>query len=263
VSTVRAVVLLGLAGAVLAGCGKSGSNLSDLPAPTPIVTLPPSTTAGPTDSATPTASGSPTASPSPSASGSPEPAISPAHARRLATAAVLLDSDLPGFNAHPQPAAAATDRAFYNCVGITYPVYLRRAYGTAFTKGRLEIDSSADVVASAAQAADQAKALNTARAATCYNDGLKASLEEKGSNITDVTTTLVPVSVPGAADAFAYHVIIKRTGFNGAGGLDIYTVLARVGQTQITITDNMTDTPASLDEAAKLAAIVAGRVAST
>jgi hypothetical protein len=257
-------VLLGLAGVVLAGCGKSGSTLSDLPAPSPVATFrtSPTATATPTGSATPTESTGPTVSPIPADSASAEPTISSVRAMGLATAAILLDSDLPGFTAHPQPAGAAANRAFYNCVGIAYPVYLRRAPGTAFTKDRLEIDSSADVVSSTGEAAAAVKALNTDRAASCYNDGLKDSLEAKGSNVTSLSTALVPVSVPGAPNAFAYHVIIKRTGFNGAGGLDIYTVSARVGQTEITVTDNMTDTPASLDEAARLAAIVAARVAS-
>jgi hypothetical protein len=80
-------------------------------------------------------------------------ALTLAKAKTLAAAAVLTGADLPGHTTQAQTHSASNDvldAKMATCLGVTVSTYLTRNDGTAFSKGELEIDSSADVSTSTA-----------------------------------------------------------------------------------------------------------------
>jgi hypothetical protein len=187
-------------------------------------------------------------------------------AERLAAAGVLVGGDLPGWAARVQTAGPSDDRdraAFLHCAGAARPHYVHRNHGTAFTKGMGEIDSSADVVSSAAEASAQAMSLGTQRAAKCYEAELRSIAGVPGVKLTKLTATLVPVAIQGAEHSFVYHVVAYLRGAQGTASVDIYALNAAVGATELTLTGTRTNSPASLEEVTRLATIVASRVRGT
>jgi len=178
-------------------------------------------------------------------------------------AGVLVGADLPGWAARAQTAGPSDDSdraAFLDCAGAAHPHYVHREHGTAFTKGLGEIDSSADVVASADEASRHAMSLGTPRAAKCYESELRSIAGVPGVKLTKLTATLIPVTIQGAEHSFVYHVVAKLRGARGTASVDIYALNASVGSTELTLTGTRTNSPASLDEVTRLAAIVAARI---
>jgi hypothetical protein len=139
---------------------------------------------------------------------------------------------------------------------------VHRDNGTAFTNGQSEVDSSADVVATPAEAIAEVNAFDSDDAADCHRTTLRTGLTKGGATVTRVSYTVIPVTVRGSDVAFAYHIVLDYAAGTATTVLDSYTVQAAVGQTEITVTDSQNRGAANLGRAVDLAAIVVGRVRS-
>ena len=141
-------------------------------------------------------------------------ALTLAKAKILAAAAVLTDADLPGYAAKAQGHDAtnvAFDAKMATCLGVTNPTYLTRNFGTAFSKGGVEIDSSADVATSAANAKTQLAGMTSSKAPTCLKSQLTAAFASSGLTATSFSAQPVSVTVPGRDAAFAYRIVLAAT----------------------------------------------------
>ena len=163
-------------------------------------------------------------------------AISKDKAKKLAKAALLKKTDLPGYQSGRQqadPTDAQYDAALYDCVGAVKPKYIVDNPGLAFTKGQLEIDSQASVVDTGKHAKADAKALNTAKGATCYQQVLRSAFEDQGVIVNTISVKLAKATVEGVRTAFAFKYDLTGT-INGAPirlqGFDLNVL---VGQTEV------------------------------
>jgi hypothetical protein len=163
-------------------------------------------------------------------------------AKAIVAAGVVKNDDLPKGFFSPPFTAAEPDRAdeveYYTCLGVKRPEFLARNTGTTFLTGKnlgkddawtLEVGSSADVVDSLEVAeADQA-AQRTAKAVSCYREQLAEDLS-RGAELKSVGVELVPATVAGADEAWAYRltwtVTRDQQEITGNG----YLVGSRVGQ---------------------------------
>lgn len=150
-----------------------------------------------------------------SSSATPTPvALTLAKAKVLAAAAVLTDADLPGYTTKAQTHDTtndALDAKMATCLGVTAPTYLTRNFGTAFSKDDLEIDSSADVATSVADAKKQLADMTSNNAPACLKSQLTAALAGSGFTVTSFSAQPVSVTIPGSDAAFVYTIAIAGT----------------------------------------------------
>jgi hypothetical protein len=141
-------------------------------------------------------------------------ALTLAKAKTLAAAAVLTGADLPGYATQAQTHSASNDVLDANmatCLGVTVSTYLTRNYGTAFSKGELEIDSSADVATSTADAKKQLAQMRSSRAPACLKSQLTTLLASSGVTVTSFSARPASVTIAGSDAAFAYTMAMAAT----------------------------------------------------
>jgi hypothetical protein len=141
-------------------------------------------------------------------------ALTLAKAKLLAAAAVLTDADLPGYTSKAQTHDAsndALDAKMATCLGVTAATYLTRNFGTAFSKGELEIDSSADVATSTADAKKQLADMTSSKAPACLKSQLTAALASTGFTVTSFSAQPASVTIPGSDGAFVYTMVVAGT----------------------------------------------------
>lgn len=162
--------------------------------------------------------------------------VTAAQAKELAAKAILQADDLPGYSGKPathDASDAQVEATTQKCLGAPTPHYLARNFGTQFTKGQAEIDSSADVADSVANAKTQLDALTGPKAAGCLRQSLDAVVAHSGGTVKSFSATLVPVTVPGADASFAYKFEIQAA-FNAQSvTISGYEVGALVGQVEV------------------------------
>lgn len=235
----------------LAGCGDSSdSDSSDGGSAVPSTTIAPSAAVA-ADSASPVAG--------PSSTG--EPRLSPDALRKLAAAGLLQKTDLPGWSASPIQHNAGDDpfeQDLYRCLGVPAQRFLARNYGTAFTKDKSEIDTSVDIVESAAMAHDTAQAARGAKGPECFGSEIAATSKNDGAALKGLTVAPVVASIPGADEVFAFHITAKI--LNTGGPVDIYILDASVGRTELTVSEVIPGGTVSSSEVDRLGALVVARV---
>lgn len=163
-------------------------------------------------------------------------------AKAVAAAGVVKNEDLPKGFFSPPFTASEPDRgdesAYYTCLGVKQPAFMARNTGSTFVTGKnlgkddawtAEVGSSADVADSVEAAeADQA-AQRTAKAVGCYREQLAKDLARAG-DLKSVGVELVPATVAGADEAWAYQlswtVTRDKQELSGNG----YLVASRAGQ---------------------------------
>jgi hypothetical protein len=142
-------------------------------------------------------------------SATPSPtALSKAQAESLAKAAVLTAADMPGYKAEEQtkdPDDEADDKRLAACLGTTKPTYLAENAGLTFTKGELEVDSSADVAPSVAAAKAELAAFRSDKLKGCLRSEFEKLLADSRGTITKFEVTPTPITVTGADDSFAFR----------------------------------------------------------
>jgi hypothetical protein len=223
------VVVALLTAAVVGACGggvsSSSSTSTPSSAPTPTPTLsstPPSTSTGGPASTT---------LPAPAAA-----SLSAAKAKVLAAAAVLTGADLPGYTAKAQThdtSDDALDAKMAGCLGVTAPVYLTRNFGTAFSRGDLEVDSSADVATSEAAAKRELATMTASRTPGCLRSQLGASLAGLGLTVTSISAKPTSVTIPGSDAAFVYTMLVAGTVQGAKVEIRGYSAGTLVGQVEV------------------------------
>lgn len=184
---------------------------------------------GSSQSTTSTRSSAATATPTPVA-------LTLAKAKTLAAAAVLTDADLPGYATNAQTHKASNDQLDAKmdiCLGVTAPTYLTRNFGTAFSKGDLEIDSSADVATSTADAMKQLAGMTSSKAPDCLKSQLTAALASSGFTVTSFSAQHPSVTIPGSDAAFIYMIALTGTVQGRNVELDGFNAGSLVGQVEV------------------------------
>ncbi|MGQ0465983.1 MAG: hypothetical protein ACT4QG_11745 [Sporichthyaceae bacterium] len=198
----------------------------------------------------------------------------PAEGKALANAGVVQQNDLPEGYAASATAAKATDdtgeRAFYECMATTAPTPVAQSRGSVFVQadkaGTPEASSSqVDSVARVLEDSDAASANQELRrsdkGADCFKQQLLASIAQT-PDVKDATATtkLVPITVEGADEAWAYafdfNYVAKDQPAAGTG----YLVGSRVGETLIDVTYAGAGRELSAEEAAAIAKEPVARV---
>lgn len=275
-SNARAGCLLTLSAVLVAGCGggsdADADQTSSGPAPAPVSSAPdpnPTSTGGTaTSTGAPQAESSdsePTRTPgSTGASDSPGPEKgSAAEVDRLAKAGLLVAADLPGFTGQPLAFDGSEEfkvASLYQCLRSPRPVYVSRNPGTSWVKGTRRIDSSADVVRSAATAKQNLTASKSPFAASCYAEALLRLVEQPGSS-TGAMADPASVKVKNAEGAFGVKFTLTASTGGQTRTLTGFLVGAVVDTVEITVIDAVSDGPApTLSETAKLAEAAVARV---
>lgn len=199
----------------------------------------------------------------PKASPTPTP-LTTAKAQSLAAAGILTSADLPGYASKPQTHDAtdtANDKKMQDCLGLPMPTYLTRNFGTSFTKGTVEFDSSADVASSVSGATTQLTALKGPKAATCFEQVVKEALAGAGVTAKSATATPVPMTVPGSDGSFGYQLAVTARAQGQTIKVTGFEVGSLVGQVEIEIGAITFGTGSiSLDQTTALLTKVTGRV---
>jgi hypothetical protein len=122
-------------------------------------------------------------------------------------------------------------------MGLPTPAhYLARNFGTAFTKGTEEADSSADVATSAAVARQDMQALTGPKAAPCFKQQIGPALSADGLTVKSFSAQLVAVHVAGADASFGYNYAIDATASGHPVQIRGFEIGALVGQVEIDLT---------------------------
>ena len=169
---------------------------------------------------------------------SPTP-LTVAKAQALADAAVLTDADMTGYTSEKQTHDAsddASDARIATCLGITKPTYLARNFGTAFTKGAIEVDSSADVASTAEAARSELTAMTGPKAEACIKTEFTSLIAGEGGTVSSFSLTPVTIDVPGSDGAFGYRMAIKATGGGQTLEFNGFDIGALVGPAEIDVT---------------------------
>ena len=263
---VRAVVAAACLSLGLAGCGGSsspdaGAQQPDLGAATPAAGAASQT--APTPPTTPAKAGGAGASlPAPKR-------LTAAQARKLAAAGVLRKADMVGYTAAKTPPDSAQDKALERkgsaCLGVKDSAYLARNWGFAYSKAPWEVDSSADVAASAAAARAEMAAWHTTKATSCIKTLIRAELDKQltgsGAAISAFLVEPVTATVAGADSLFAFRMAITLSGPGGSITMTGYDLGVLVGQTEISLFSFETGSAGhTLAELAALAEKVTARV---
>jgi hypothetical protein len=164
--------------------------------------------------------------------------LTPQRAQALAAAAILKSSDMPGYvakSATHSASDAQAEQVAQRCLGVPSPHYLARNFGMAFTKGDTEVDSSADVASSAAEARSQLRALTGSKAPNCLKTTLAGALASSGGTIRTFSATPVPVSITGADASFGYQFRVVADFGGHSVNLAGYEVGTLVGQVEIDV----------------------------
>ncbi|HEX3826791.1 MAG TPA: hypothetical protein VHV82_05905 [Sporichthyaceae bacterium] len=183
----------------------------------------------------------------------------------MAAAGALVASDLPGYTGAASKGQSAGDKAaeaaLYRCLGVAAQKFLDRNFGMDYTQGSTEVDSSADVVESAAMAHNMARAGRGNAAAACFKTQFQTGFAQQGIKTTELAVTPVTVEVPGSDEIFAFHVVVTVAGTNGSVPVDSYVINTGWRQVEVTINDTVSGGgKASLADATRLAGIAVQRV---
>ena len=209
-------------------------------------------------------SGGPKATNGSTPSSSPT-SLSVTKAKMLATAGVLTEADLPGYTAKPQTHTATddeTDALMQRCLGLPVQSYLTRNFGTAFTKGTDEIDSSADVASSVDIGRSELQAIGGDKSPGCFKQVLAKLMATHGLAVKSITATKVPATVPGSDGSFGYLLDMTATSSGQTLRLRGYETGSLVGQVEIDVTSIAVGGTGSvtLDRVLALAGIAVHRV---
>ena len=193
--------------------------------------------------------------------------LSAAKAKTLAAAGVLTEADLPGYTAKPQTHDAsddASDALMQRCLGLSKQSYLARNFGTAFTKGTDEIDSSADVASSPDEAHAELQAIGSSKAPGCFKQVLTKLMASNALTVKSITTTKAQATVQGSDGSFGYLLDMTATTRGQTVRLQGYEVGALVGQVEIDVTSIAVGGAGgvTLSQVLSLAGIAAKRVRS-
>lgn len=201
--------------------------------------------------------------PSSSPSASTAAAVTSDQTKAASDAAVLTAADLPGFTAATQthdPSDDANDAKLATCLGVPTPTYLSRNFGTAFTKGDLEIDSSADVAQSVEAAKVQLAGFTSAKAPDCIKSVLSDLFASSGSTITSFSAKPLPVTIAGSDASFGFTFEFSATEQGQSIQLSGYELGSLVGQVEIDVEGFGTPaTPATTDQGITLLTTATGR----
>ena len=130
-----------------------------------------------------------------------------------------------------------------------------------YTQGSAEIDSSADVVESAAMAHNTARAGRSNAAAGCFKTQFQTGFAQQGVKTTGLTVTPEAVEVPGSDEVFAFHIVVTVAGPNGTVPSIPTSSTVAGGRSR---SQSTTPSPAAarppLTDAARLAGIAVHRV---
>jgi hypothetical protein len=269
--TRRTAVTIACLALLLAGCGSSDDETAAEPSasssaaePTTEPTNAPSGEPTPEPSAEPDDDATPSAEPTGDATGaSGTGKLTKAEAKRLAAAAILTKADLPGYTAKAGEDSEdeAADKKIYGCLGVAKPKYLTRDWGRAFTKGDLEIDSSADVVESVSAAEKEIHAFKNPAATACVKDQFTGLFAGTGAQVTKLTVDPVKPTVAGADDAFGFRLSITLSGPGGTAEMTGLIIGTLVGPVEISVASFQTGSDSfTLKKAEALAAISTRRV---
>jgi hypothetical protein len=193
--------------------------------------------------------------------------LTAAQAKAAAAAAILTAADLPGYAVEAQeadPEDAADDAALAACIGVAKPTYLTRDLGRSFSKGDLEVDSSADVATSAAAAKAELDAYISPKGVDCVRTQLSAYFTKQGLTVGSFTATPTSVTVPGADAVFAFEIALDASAPDGSKlQLRGFEMGSLVGQVEVSLTAIGTPTTnLTLAEAQALLATSTDRVKS-
>ena len=158
-------------------------------------------------------------------------------ATRLAAAAVLKPTDLPGYASKPQTVDASDahiEHRLEACVGRPAPTFVARNKGLAFTKGDVKINSNADIADSAASAGADLAALKD-KGATCVRSELRSLLAGQGISVTSFTVAPVPLQISGSDGAVGFRLSVTATAAGHSATFTGYQLDSLVGQAEIGI----------------------------
>jgi len=195
---------------------------------------------------------------SPATSHSPA-ALTAQEAKSLAAAAILRAADMPGYTAKPgthDASDASSEAAEQRCLGLPPQQFRARDFGTMFTKGDLEVDSSADVASSVQDARQQLAAITGSKAKACLKQTIDALVHSSGGTVRSFSAQLVPVTIADADAAFAYRLSVQAA-FNGQavtiGGYEVGTLVGPVEvDTQSNGTAPLAQTLAQIEHLAQI-----------
>lgn len=280
-STVRTACLFVLSAVLVAGCGGGSETggASTVPAPGAEAGVPERTSGGtaavstgPPDTKSsdgepeqpPAAPGTAGAANATEAIGTPTPERgAAAEVDRLSAAGLLVAADLPGFTGQPLAFDGSEEfevAGLYQCLQAPRPVYVSRNPGTSWTKGTARIDSSADVVRSAATAKQNLEASKSPFAAQCYGEALLGLVEQPGAS-TQAMANPASVKVKNADGAFGVTFTLTASVGGQTRRLTGFLVGAVVDTVEITVISAVSEGPApKLSEAVELAGAAATRV---
>ncbi len=171
----------------------------------------------------------------------PTPTATPLTATAAAAqakAAILTTADLPGYAATKQTHDAgddANDAKLATCLGVPAPTYLARDSGTSFTKGEVEVDSSADVAKTAAAGKAELAAFTGATAPGCLKDVLSSVVGASGLTVTTFTAEPQTVTVVGSDAAFGYKLAFTGTTQGRTIEFSGFETGALVGQVEVSV----------------------------
>jgi hypothetical protein len=190
-------------------------------------------------------------------------ALTVQEAKTLAAAAILRDADMPGYTAKPGTHDATDVRSEaqeQRCLGLPPQQFRARDFGKEFTKGDLEVDSSADVASSVADGKQQLAAITGSKAKGCLKQALDAIVAASGGTVRSFSANLVPATIADADAAFAYQLSVQAA-FNGqAVTIAGYEVGTLVGQVEVdTQATGTAPLPLTLAQAEHLAQISTSR----
>ncbi|HEX3613082.1 MAG TPA: hypothetical protein VHU88_15450 [Sporichthyaceae bacterium] len=183
--------------------------------------------------------------------------------RAQAALGVLRAGDLPGWTGTPtehDPTDDSVEADLYHCLGLTPPHFAGRDYGITYSKGKTLIVTSADVVGSARTAITTAQATGRPGHANCFANQITDDVEKAAVDVRALSVKPTKANVTGADEVFAFRVVADVSGPQGEVTVNLYRVDATLGQTEITISQIVTDAAPSPARVDALAALAVSRV---
>ncbi|MCW2544403.1 MAG: hypothetical protein JWM40_1955, partial [Frankiales bacterium] len=121
------------------------------------------------------------------------------------------------------------------CLGVASPPYLASDPGRSFTKGDLEVDSSADVAATLADGKAELAAYTGPKSTQCFKAQLVKVFAAEGASVTSFVHTPVTLTVPGADAVFGYELSVDATGGGQTLQLRGFDLGTLVGQVEVSV----------------------------